>query len=236
MPRAGNTLLGAILNQTKNIKVTPNSITIEIFSYLCSLKENIHFKNFPLHSSLDSIIKNVFINYYENWNTSCILDRGPWGTLDNLCNLKKHFKDLKFIVLYRDPLECLASFVRAEPNNSIENICNDYMTNNGAILKSFNSIKNIIEKKENHIFITYDEFVNKTQQTLEKIAFFVEEPISKICLNNFKQFNIDNIFYDDSALGVDYHTIKTNEVKQEKYDIKDYLPEYVIGKYRDMKI
>ena len=29
LPRAGNTLLGAVLNKNKNIKATPNSITVD---------------------------------------------------------------------------------------------------------------------------------------------------------------------------------------------------------------
>ena len=35
LPRAGNTLLGSIVNQNKNIKITANSIVPDILYYLC---------------------------------------------------------------------------------------------------------------------------------------------------------------------------------------------------------
>ena len=55
LPRAGNTLLGAIINENKKIKLSPNSITLDIIYKLNELKNNDIFKNFPKNSSLDNL-------------------------------------------------------------------------------------------------------------------------------------------------------------------------------------
>lgn len=91
LPRAGNTLLGSIINENKKIKLSPNSITLDIVYKLHELKNDDIFKNFPKHSSLDNLIKSSLQNYYKDWNCDLIIDRGPWGTPDNLYILKKNY-------------------------------------------------------------------------------------------------------------------------------------------------
>ena len=62
LPRAGNTIFGSIMNQNKDVAVTANSICADIVGQLYSLKKLDIFQNFPDHSSLENIIKNVFNN------------------------------------------------------------------------------------------------------------------------------------------------------------------------------
>ena len=57
LPRSGNTLLSTILNQNKNIAVTPNSIVTEIYKNLYFLKKNnMTFLNFPDEQSFDNVL------------------------------------------------------------------------------------------------------------------------------------------------------------------------------------
>ena len=101
-PRAGNTLLTAILNQNPDIGCTPNSIVLEIYKELFLLKKGRDFRNYPDHSSLNNVIKAVIPAYYKDWNYKYIIDRGPAGTVGNLALLKKHFKqEIKVIFLVR---------------------------------------------------------------------------------------------------------------------------------------
>lgn len=75
LPRSGNTLLSAILNQNPQVAVTANSITLEIFKELYLLKETEVFQNFPDHASLDNVLRNIMDNYYEHWPQEYILVR-----------------------------------------------------------------------------------------------------------------------------------------------------------------
>ena len=101
LPRAGNTLLGSIVNQSQHVKVTANTILTDVIYQLQLIKDYEIYKNFSDEKSLDNIIKNVFNNYYQNWNVDNIIDRGTWGTPGNLELLKLIIKKPKFIILYR---------------------------------------------------------------------------------------------------------------------------------------
>jgi excinuclease UvrABC nuclease subunit len=236
LPRAGNTLLGSILNQSKNIRLTANSILPEIIYQLYLLKKNQIFTNFPDHKSYNNIIKNVFNNYYQEWNVDNIISRGTWGTPTNLQLLKSIIKKPKFIILYRPILECLASFIKIEKPIDVELRCNQLLDKEDIIGKSLWSIKNIITNKEDYIVINYNDLVNNTNDTLKKIFNYLQVEFEDIDTNNIKQFSANNIFYDDSVLPFNLHTIRTNKIEFNKYNIEDYLPPNIIKDYSNLDI
>ena len=77
LPRTGNTLLGSILNQNPKIKVSPNSILVELVWRLHNIKKDKLFLNIPDHQTVDNIIKKTFEHYYDNTDAEFIFDRGP---------------------------------------------------------------------------------------------------------------------------------------------------------------
>ena len=83
LPRSGNTLLGALLNQNPDVAVTANSITMEIFKEVYFLKDTEVFKNFPDHDSLDNVLRAILPAYYKDWPQRYIIDRSPAGTPGN---------------------------------------------------------------------------------------------------------------------------------------------------------
>ena len=206
LPRAGNTLLGSIINQSKSVKLTANTILSDVLYQLQLIKDTKTYKNFPDKKSLDNIIKNVFNNYYKEWNADNIITRSVWGTPTNLEILKSIIAKPKFIILYRPVLECLASFIKIEKPIDIQTRCYNLMSHKGIIGKSLWSIKNIIKEKENYN------------------------------LSNLKQFSTNNVSYDDSVNNGPLHTIRTKEIKLNKYSIEDYLPINVIKQYSNLDI
>jgi hypothetical protein len=236
LPRAGNTLLGSILNKSKNIRLTANSILPDIIYQLYLLKQNQIFTNFPDHKSYNNIIKNVFNNYYQEWNVDNIISRGTWGTPTNLQLLKLIVKKPKFIILYRPILESLASFIKIEKPSDVELRCKQLLDKEDIIGKSLWSIKNIIANKEDHIVINYNDLVNNTNETLKKIFNYLEVKLEDIDINNLQQFSTNSIYYDDSVLPFNLHTIRTNKIEFNKYNIKDYLPPNIIKDYSNLDI
>jgi hypothetical protein len=240
MPRAGNTLLSSLINQNKEITVTANSIVCEALYMLSTLKENLVFKNFPDHQSLDNVFNNVFNNYYKDWISKYIIDRGPWGTPGNLELLKKIIKKPKFIILYRPILEILASFIKIEKPVSIEEQCNIYMDidkgRNGIVDRYLWSIENILKNKEDHIIIHYKDLMNNSEKEIEKIHEFLNVPFKKIQLENFNQFYANNLTYNDSVLKSELHKIRTDKVKQIQFNVEEILPEHIIKKYSGLDI
>ena len=236
VPRAGNTLLGSIINQSKFVKLTANSILIDIIKNLKLFKESETYKNFPDEESLNNVINNVFYNYYEKWNVDTVIDRGVWGTPTNLKYLKTILKNPKFVILYRPILECLASFIRLEKPTDIETRCNNLMCKEGIIGKSLWSIKNILKEKENYVIINYIDFIENPNREIKKIFNFLEIPFTNFNLSDLKQFSTNNISYDDSIYNVPLHTIRTKEIKLNEYNIEDYLPINVVKQYSNLDI
>jgi hypothetical protein len=236
LPRSGNTILGSVLNQSKDIRLTANSILPEIIYQLHLIKKDQLFTNFPDHKSYDNIIQNIFNNYYKDWNVNNIITRGTWGTPANLQLLKSIIKKPKFIILYRPVLECLASFIKIEKPLDVKLRCNQLLNREDVIGKSLWSIKNIIENKEDHIVINYNDLVNNTNETLKKIFNYLEVEFENIDINNIKQFSTNNISYNDNVLPFYLHTIRTNKIEFNKYNIKDYLPPNIIKQYSNLDI
>jgi hypothetical protein len=236
MPRAGNTLFASLVNQNDQVKVTSNSIVSSLMFNIVSIKQQENFINFPDHESIDNVLRNLFDIYYMNWQTKNIIDRSTWGTPCNLSVIKQIFNDVKFIVLYRPVLKCLASFVKINKPNNVEEFCDLMMKKDSMIEKSLWSIKNLIKEKENHIIIHYDNFIVDPIKEIKRAFSFLNIEYSPINLNNIEQLKLNNIQYDDSVLKMDLHTIRTDEIKLNKYKIEDYLPSSVIKKYSNLDI
>ena len=236
LPRAGNTLLGSIVNQSQHVKVTANTILTDVIYQLQLVKEYEIYKNFPNEKSLDNIIKNVFNNYYENWKVDNIIDRGPWGTPGNLELLKLIIKKPKFIILYRPVLECLASFIKIEKPINLETRCHQLMSDDGIIGKNLWSIKNIIKEKEDYLIINYKDFIKNPNKEIKTMFDYLEIPFTNFNLNNLKQFSANNVSYDDSIYKVQLHSIRTDKIKLNKYNIEDYLPANIIKQYSNLDI
>ena len=146
LPRSGNTLFGSLMNQNPNVAVTANSITADMMGELFSLKKIDIFQNYPDHKSFDNVCLKIFENYYEHWKADYIIDRAPWGMPPNINFLKMYHKNIKIIVLVRDVVEILASFIRfsaknpgsyidPDRNRSVEEKCDKLMSKEGVIVK-----------------------------------------------------------------------------------------------------
>jgi hypothetical protein len=236
LPRSGNTLLGSIINQNPNLNLTANTILTDVLYQLYLIKDYQIYKNFPDEQSLNNVIKNVFNNYYKDWKAKFIIDRGLWGTPVNLEILKSIIKKPKFIILYRTVLECLASFIKIEKPIDIELRCHELMDNNGMIGKSLWSIKNIIKEKEDYIIINYLDLINKPLDQTNKIYKFLNIDNFNHTFKNFNNFSVNNIEYDDSVLNAPLHKIRTDKIKLNKYNVKDYLPANIIKQYSNLDI
>ena len=227
LPRAGNTLLGSIINQNKKIKLSPNSISLDILHQLHCLKETPIFKNFPKHSSLDNVIKSCLTTYYKDWEAELIIDRGPWGTPVNLNLIKKLIEKPKFIVLLRPLEECLASFAKIQIDNKnyTKNNINDYLfeimnPETGVIGKNLWSINNLIKNKEDYKIFYYKDLVNNTDVFLNDLSRYINYDVKKP--ETLEQFNIHNTYYKDTDI-TNLHRINTESIKKSSYAIEDYL-------------
>ena len=113
LPRAGNTLLGCILNQNPRINATANSVLPEIMFSINNIKYyDVAYNNFPDEASIDNVLKNLFDSYYQDWDGDFIIERGGWITPGNFSLLEKYFQDeIKIVILVRDILDVIKSYL-----------------------------------------------------------------------------------------------------------------------------
>ena len=245
LPRAGNTLLSSLLNQNPDVAVTANSITPGMVTRLLTLKSSEVFKNYPDHKSFNNIAYHIFDLYYKDWNYKYIIDRAPWGTPGGLKFLKELEKDIKIIVLVRDIIEVLASFIRwAEktpdaflnktPAKTIEEKCDRLMNTEGVIAKELMGIQHLLlpQNKGLYYIVEYDDLVEQPEKTIEGIYDYLEIPKFKHRYSNLDQFEVNGMKYDDKFLGEGLHTIKTDSISKSKYDAYNIIPESIVNKYK----
>lgn len=243
LPRSGNTLFGALLNQNPKIQVTANSIVLDIIWNLENLKNDRTFLNFPDEKSFDSVINNVISNYYNEWDYKIILDRSCWGSPNNLKLLEKHSpNEIKFVLLVRDIEEVVASFIKwseenkpnfldNETDGSLDEKCAYLMEPDMQIVQEYCSIYNIMKSNHPYYLIEYDELVSNTKNVLNGLYEFLEIDQYDHILSNMKQFSANEMCYDDSVVGKNLHTINTQDVKKRQYDISKYISGDLLNYY-----
>ena len=245
LPRAGNTLFGSIMNQNPYIGVSANSICADMMGELFMLKHTDIFKNFPDHKSFDNVAKSVFKNYYKDWKQKYIIDRAPWGYPINLKFLKQTRSNIKIIVLVRDIIEVLGSFIawsEKEPTSFVnqyaaktrEEKCDMLMNKDGVIVKELIGIKHLLDHQPKEIYhlVKYNDLVEHPKKTIDSIYEFLGIPKFKHSFTNLNQFKVNGMKYDDTILGQRLHTIKTDAIYKEKYDAYSIVPKSIIDKYK----
>lgn len=249
LPRSGNTVLSSILNQNPEIAVTANSIVPTIMWDLHrKFFENTLLSNFRDEESYKNVMLNIIPNYYSHWSQSHIIDRSTWGSPNNY-ELLKNFSPNKpkYILLVRDILEILASFIKWSEENKPNFL--DYETRNGGveekctflmrpdlqIVQSYSAVYHIFNKKEeNFILIDYKDFVDDPEHQVKKIYSFLGIKSFKHLFVDVEQFSVNGITYSDDALGKNLHKIRTKNIEKQNYEISDFLPKSVIETYKDL--
>ena len=247
LPRAGNTVFGSIMNQNPNVAATANSICADMMGELFILKHTDIFKNYPDHKSFDNVAKTVFENYYKDWKQDYIIDRAPWGYPINLKFLKETRSNIKIIVLVRDIIEVLGSFIdwsNREPTSfvnqyeakTVEEKCDMLMNTDGQIVKELIGIKHLIDQQSKEIYhiVKFNDLVKDTENTINNLYNFLGIPKFKHDFNNIGQFKVNDMGYDDTIVGNGLHTLTTGAISdyKEKYDAYSIIPKSIIEKYK----
>jgi sulfotransferase len=206
------------------------------------LKQTDVFLNYQDHDSLDNVLDSVFDNYYKDWPQQYIIDRGPVMTPGNLMLMQKHYRrPFKCIVILRDLMDVLASYMKWYKNNpdafpNRYNLNTDdeklgmIMNKDGAVAKDLEAIKNSFNYPDICHFVKYDDLISRPEQEMRKIYQFIGLPYYNHQFEDLKQINVNGIGYDDKVVGKNMHTIR-NVVRKEINPYLDQIPERIRQKY-----
>ena len=257
LPRSGNTLLSAILNQNPDIYSSPLSPMVQILSnydnILKTEESAIKIKN---KDNLIRFGKNLISNYYSEINKKIIFDRSKvWAIPENLENIKKYVDpNPKILFTVRPIIEILASFINILPKDSYidlemknsywwskeylsknDNICDFLMRPYGQIDNTLFSLSEILkqENKNNVCVINYNNLIKNPKQIMEDVYNFLEVPYFKHDFNNIIKLEDEDSFMPGHP--IDLHKIRPTLSKISK-DPNDVLSDYVIKKYSNMGV
>ncbi len=254
MPRSGNTVLSAILNQNPNIYSSPLSPVCQYLFFLDNYSKNHEgMKRSSDHAGSNNIMKNILNNHYSHINKPIIFDREKyWGTETNLALIKKYLNSSpKIIFTVRPILEILTSFITINKNNYIENamkndgwqyndkislndnICDYLMLTNSDLHQSAMIIKEYhkIENKGVYHLVEYDNLISSPNKTMSGIYSFLGIESHIHDFNKILKLEID----DDDKVGMpkDMHEVRPvlQKISQKPEDV---LSKYVIDRYQGL--
>jgi sulfotransferase len=183
LPRTGSTLLSAILCQNPKIHAEGNSAVCQIMWDLeqsCLITAGQQLKANNREQTIVDLVSQVPCIYYKDIEESIIVDKcRSWTIPANIEVIKKYIsKDFKMIILERPVIEIVKSFAKLYDNNNFNRNWEENILQPGSepIMRSImgiNSVKKIVSMNtdiNNFLFISYNEIINNTDQTLKKIS------------------------------------------------------------------
>ena len=255
-PRSGNTLLSCILNQNPAVQATGHSFIPDIFYNLAKVKRAPIYLNFPDSDSYDNVMKNIISNYYKDWNTDYIIERGNWITPFNFKMFKKYApNEIKIVILVRTIIDVIKSYLKICQNNplfyinreynaldktelytdEIETKCDLIMKKNDHIDTAIYSIKWLVEN--NHLsdiyIVEYENLVNNPKETVQSIGEFYGLPPFEYKFTDLQQLEVNDLMYNDKGLSAPIHTIRTDKIEKSVNEIT--LSPKVINKYSNLE-
>ena len=238
LPRSGSTLLSSILSQNPNIHAEGNSAVCQMMWDLdqsCDIncKEQLE-ANHRQKTQLD-VISAIPHIYYKNVTKPIIIDKcRSWTLPANLFLMQRYItENIKIIVLERPIIEIVKSFVSLRKENNWEDDLERELLDEGSepIVRSFQGVKWAKENNDNNtfLFIQYNDLINNTKETINKIYSFIDEPVFEHDLNNI----INKHPEDDKVYNmIGQHDIRPT-INKRKIDIK--LSQETINKCQQLE-
>jgi sulfotransferase len=254
LPRSGNTLLSALLNQNPDIYSTPLSPLPTFMWEFANSADNMEQVNRNVENNIKTqiFLSSFMDNYYKEVEKPVVIDREKaWGTPANLGIVKKYITPTpKIIFTVRDVLEILASFVKMDAQYLKDHasnegyyisnyrspkdlVCEQLMSLNSDIDKGLLSLASAFYPENAGMFhiVEYNDLVFNPEETMNKIYDFLELPHYEHNFNKIEKVEVDN----DEILGLpkDLHDIRKS-LSQSSTSL-DILSDYIRHKYSNME-
>jgi sulfotransferase len=256
LPRSGNTLISAILNQNPYIYSSPLSpLPTLMWDYVNSANNLEHIsRNEENRNRSKQLLNSLFDNFYSDVDKPVVIDREKsWGTPANLDLIKEYVTpNPKIIFTVRDILEIISSYLLLNKKtnyltqdsvNSSMFVGNYYsdndtlseyiMSQDGDVHKSLLSLASAFYPENTGIFhiVEYNDLILKPEETMSGIYKFLEIPQYKHDFQNIEKLESDN----DLVLGlpINLHDIRKSISKSSTST--DILSDYIKHKYSNME-
>jgi sulfotransferase len=235
LPRSGSTLLSAILDQNPNIHAEGNSAVCQLMAdvYISCTTPGKSIEQLMANNrdqTVHDLVSGIRGIYYKNVKKPIIVDKCRSWTLEGNFQMSKLFIDpnIKMIVLERSVTEIVKSFGKLYKKNNNNRLTVERLLApmSEPLMRSIAGLEWAKKHNEhnNFLFITYNELINDTKSTIDKIyAFCGWEPFA----HDFTNIT-NNHPENDEVYGL--HGQHTIRAKVEKLENNIKLPEEVYKK------
>jgi sulfotransferase len=253
LPRSGNTLLSAILNQNQDIYSTPLSpVSGLMWAYRNSYDIESINRNKENKLRSEILLSSFMDNFYKDVEKPIVIDREKmWGTPANLDLIKEYITPTpKIIFTVRDVLDIISSFVKMDSDYLKANTINsNYFSNNyrspkdaiaeylmapnGDIDKALLSLSSAFYPENKGMFhiVEYNDLVSKPEETMSGIYKFLELPEYQHNFEKIEKVETD----DDEAAGLPKNLHDVRKSISKSTTSSDILSDYIKHKYSNME-
>ena len=254
LPRSGNTLLSALLNQNPEIYSTPLS---PLSTFLWDFYNSVNTDQHVLRSNENRIKSEIFLsafmdNFYKEVEKPIVIDREKsWGTPANLELIKRYITPTpKIIFTVRNVLDIIASYGNINYNrlkidtlnseryhinyrSERDSIAEHIMRPNGGVDKALLSLASAFYPENKGMFhiVEYDDLVSNPNKTMAKIYDFLELPQYEHNFNSIQKVEVD----DDESLGLSKNLHAVRKSLSKSPTSSDVLSDYIRHKYSNME-
>jgi len=249
LPRAGTTLLGAILEQNPDIYVGATSPVLEILlSFDNTFNFNKTYRAFPKEDFKVRTVSRIPDDWYSDVDKPIIIDKNH-GWTGAMSYAKLLSGNIKIICTVRSILEILSSWIllnRKSPDSFIDkdlkrfnlsltddNRCELLMKEEyGNVEQALYSLNKGFTEHPNCLhLIEYDDLINDTENIINGIYSFLELPTYKHNYDNIGHINQEN----DRVHGMpEMHHVKSTISRSENNPL-DILSDNIINKYGNLE-
>ena len=238
LPRTGSTLLSSILSQNPEIHAEGNSAVCQLMwdmqcSVFGSCNEQLTASD-RVNTGIE-LIKNIPNVYYKDVTASTVIDKcRSWALPDNVAMLNKYFEHKpKVIILERPLVEIVKSFVALRQANNWQGDLEQGLLDDWSepIMRSYEGVK--WAKANNNgefLFVQYDDLINSTKSTIDKLYEFCELESFEHDFNNVVNKHPEN----DEVYGMlGQHDIRPTIAKR---DLNVTLSDAIIKRCKELEL
>lgn len=257
LPRAGSTMLSAILNQNPDIHSGPSSPVVGTMLMLeNSLANDELFRAYPKPAQAAKIITSVLDNYYGDVEKRVIVDKNrSW--VNRLHYIPGYFGvEAKVLCPVRNIDEILTSFITMQRRTPVtkegkinfidemlvksnilltdDNRCEFLASPNGILGQSYFGIRQaIMEGKQKQLhFIEYDDLINNPEETMRKVYEFLGLEYFNHDFTKLENKHKEN---DSEVYGVDDMHVVRETVGKVSPDPREILSEATLEKCKGLE-
>ena len=173
LPRTGSTLLSSVLSQNPEIHAEGNSAVCQLMWDMQQSVLNSEQIKASNKNVLDRLVKSIPSNYYADVTKPIVVDKCRSWTLPANMEMLNHYFDSapRVVVLVRPLVEIVASFMALRKANGLTNVETGLLDDGTEpIMRSLAGVE-WARKNNNgeYLFVTYNELIDDTQVSLDRI-------------------------------------------------------------------